>query len=340
MVRAKIGKVYGPTDEPCCCFCILKHVSCKLPPALSISIPVTPTRRRFLLGILVLVVANICFSAKAILVKLLYRQGLDVESVIALRMLLALPFYVVTATYLRHRTANVRLSIREWVWISALGILSYFVSSMLDFKGLQYVTASVERLILYTYPTMVLLLSALFFKRRIKIVQLIALALTYTGVVLAFVAEQGLGVQNDFLRGGLLVLGCAFTYSFYIVFTGEFVHKVGSVKFTCYAVIAATGPALLQSWTHNRLDIFHYSWPVYHLSAWLAVVATVIPTFLIVEGIRLVGANNSGIIGFVGPVATIFLGYWFLGEPVTWLQLFGTTIVLAGVFLLTWRGRR
>ena len=296
-------------------------------------------RSRYLFGIFFLIVANICFSAKAVLVKLLYREGLDVQSVLALRMLLALPFYAGMAIYLHQRTANVRLSGREWLAISALGILSYYVSSMLDFLGLQYVTAGVERLVLYTYPTMVLLLSALFFKKRVTATQALALVLTYAGVVLAFWAEFKLGGQRDEWLGGVLVFGCAFTYSFYIVLTGEYVHKVGSAKFTSYAVMAATAPALLQSWAHNGLDIFHYTPPVYRLSVWLAVMATVIPTFLIVEGIRLVGANNSGIIGFVGPVATIYLGYRFLGEPVTGLQLAGTAIVLAGVFLLSWRGK-
>lgn len=298
------------------------------------------TRRRFLLGVFLLMVANIGFSAKAVMVKLLYREGLDAQSILALRMLLSLPFYVATAIYLHQRSGNVRLSIREWLAISGLGIMSYFLSSMFDFWGLQYVTASVERLILYTYPTLVLILSALFFKKRITGIQVLALLLTYAGVVLAFAAEQALGGQRDVLKGGMLVFFCAFTYSFYVVLTGEYVHKVGSAKFTTYAVMAATLPALLQSWLHNGLDIFHYPAPVYQLSVWLAVVATVIPTFLIVEGIRLVGANNSGIIGFVGPVSTIFLGYWFLGEPVTALQLFGTAIVLAGVFLLSWQGSR
>ncbi|MCB9316865.1 MAG: EamA family transporter [Lewinellaceae bacterium] len=304
---------------------------------LSTSVPVN--RQRFLLGVLLLAVANICFSGKAILVKLLYREGLDVPSVLALRMLLALPFYLGMAIYLHRRSTNVRLSTKQWLAISGLGILSYYVSSMLDFWGLQYVTASVERLVLYTYPTMVLLLSALFFKKKIVRVQLLALVLTYTGIVLAFAAEHGLGGQRNVLLGGALVFACAFTYSFYVVFTGEYVHKVGSAKFTCYTVMAATVPALLQSWMHNGLDIFQHSFQVYHLAVWLAVVATVVPTFLIVEGIRLIGANNSGIIGFVGPVATIFLGYWFLGEPVTGLQLFGTAVVLGGVFLLSWKGR-
>ena len=296
-------------------------------------------RQRFLLGILLLAVANICFSAKAVLVKLLYREGLDVQSVIALRMFFSFPFYAGMAVFLHQRSANVRLSRREWLAVSALGILSYYISSMLDFEGLQYVTASVERLILFTYPTMVLLLSSLFFHKKISATQVLALVLTYAGVVLAFAAELRLGAQRNIWLGGLLVFGCAATYSFYIVFTGELVHKIGSAKFTCYAVMAATVPALFQSAVHNGLDIFAYPWPVYRLSVWLAVVATVIPTFLIVEGIRLVGANNSAVIGFVGPVATIFLGYWLLGEPVTSVQLLGTTVVLAGVFLLSWKGK-
>ncbi len=298
------------------------------------------SRTRFLLGILILVIANVCFSAKAILVKLLYRYDLDTQSVIALRMLLAMPFYLVVAFWLHRRERNVQLTLREWLAISGLGILSYYVSSMLDFWGLQYVTASVERLVLYTYPTLVLILSALLFKKRITRQQYVALVLTYAGVIMAFVAERGFGEQRDLLHGGLLVFGCAITYAFYVVFTGEYVHRVGSAKFTCFAVLAATVPAFVQSGLHNGFDLFDFPAPVYMLSIWLAVVATVIPTFLIVEGIRLVGANNSGIIGFVGPVATIVLGNVFLGEPITAWQLIGTGIVLIGIALLSWRGIR
>jgi drug/metabolite transporter (DMT)-like permease len=293
------------------------------------------TKTRYLLGIILLVIANVCFSAKAVIIKLMYRYEIDTQSVIALRMLFALPFYVAAAIYLSRRSENVQLTRREWVAISGLGILSYYVSSMLDFLGLQYVTASVERLVLFTYPTMVLILSAVLFKRRIVPVQYLALVLTYIGVVLAFAAEQGFAGQRDLVKGGLLVFGCAFTYSFYVVFTGEYVHKVGSAKFTSYAVMAATIPAMIQIGVHNQFDIFHYPLPVYTLAGWLAVVATVIPTFLIVEGIRVVGANNSGIIGFVGPVATILLGKVFLDEPITGLQLLGTVVVLIGISLLS-----
>ena len=270
----------------------------------------------------------------------MYRHGVDVPSALALRMMLAVPFYFGVALFLSRRRHNVRLSKREWLAISGLGILSYYVSSMLDFLGLQYVTASVERLVLYTYPTIVLILSAVLFGRRISRVQYLALILTYIGVVLAFAAEKGFSGQRDLLQGGSLVFGCAITYAFYVVYTGEYVHRVGSAKFTCYAVMAATLPALAQSAWHNHFDLFRFPAQVYVLSGWLAVVATVIPTFLIVEGIRIVGANNSGLIGFVGPVATILLGYIFLDEPVTALQLLGTAIVLAGIGLLSWKGRK
>ncbi len=299
----------------------------------------TPSRQRLLFGILILAVANICFSAKAVIIKLMYRYDVDTQSVIALRMLLALPFYLGVAIYLHQRSRNVLLTRREWLAISGLGILSYYISSMLDFLGLQYVSAGVERLILFTYPTIVLVLSAFLFKKRISRIQYIALLLTYVGVVLALVAERGLGEQRNLLLGGILIFSCAITYAIYVVFTGEYVHKVGSAKFTCYAVIAATFPALIQSYFHDGFDLFRFPQEVYVLSIWMSVVSTVIPTFLIVEGIRIVGANNSGIIGFVGPVATIVLGYIYLGEAVTPLQILGTAVVLGGVGLIV-RGEK
>ena len=297
----------------------------------------TSTRKGFLWGILMLIIANICFSAKAVIIKLLYKEGITTESVIALRMIIALPFYLGTIVWLGRREQNVRLTMREWLAISGLGILSYYISSMLDFMGLQYVTAGVERLILYTYPTMVLVFSALLFKQKVTRTQIFALVITYTGVILAFVAEKGLGVQRDLIKGGLLIFTCAITYSVYVVYTGQYARKVGSAKFTSYAVIAATVPAIIQSWWCEGLDLFHFSGEVYWLGIWLGVVATVVPTFLIVEGIRVIGANNSGIVGFVGPVSTIVLANIFLGEAITPLQLVGTVVVLGGVFLLTTR---
>ena len=290
------------------------------------------------MGVVILIFANVGFSAKAVIIKLMYQYRVDTISVMALRMLLSVSVYIGVAVYLWRRESNVRLTGRETWMVCGLGILSYYISSLLDFWGLQYISAGVERLILFTYPTMVVVLSALFFKRKITTPQYIALVLTYIGVAIAFVAERGLGEQQNFWLGASLIFTCAFTYSLYVIGTGELVHRMGSVKFTAYAMMAATVPALIQSWVHNGVDIFHFSHDVYVLSAWLALISTVIPTFLIVEGIRIVGASNSSLIGFVGPVATIFMAHVFLQEPITPLQLLGTAIVLAGVFLITWKG--
>ena len=298
-----------------------------------------PARTQFILGFVLLVIANMCFSTKAVIIKLMYGHHVDTYAVIALRMLLSAPVYICVAVALAFRKNNIPLTVKELLAIGGLGIVSYYISSMLDFLGLQYVSAGVERLILFTYPTMVLILSALFLKKRITMVQVAATILTYIGVAIAFVAEKGLGDQKNLVLGASLIFCCAFTYSFFVIGTGELAKRFGSMKFTCYAVLAATIPALVQSYIHDGMDIFHFSKEVYILSAWLAVVATVIPTFMIVKGISMVGAGNSGIIGFVGPVWTIFLANWLLQEPITGLQLFGTAIVLAGVFLISWKGR-
>jgi drug/metabolite transporter (DMT)-like permease len=301
----------------------------------------TPAHQtRFLFGVLILVIANIGFSSKAVLIKLMYQYHIDTVSVISLRMLLSLPFFILTAVGLARRADNVKLTMDDWLKISGLGIISYYISSMLDFLGLQYLSASLERLILFTYPTMVLILSAIFLKKKITPPQYLALILTYIGIAIIFLFEKGLGEQKNLWLGASFIFICAFTYSIYVIGTGEMVRRIGSVKFSCYAMLAATVPVLIQSYVYNGMAIFHFPKEVYVLSVWLSIIATVIPIFLIVEGIRLVGASNSSIIGFSGPVSTIILGSIFLGEKITPIQLLGTAIVLAGVFLISWKGKQ
>jgi drug/metabolite transporter (DMT)-like permease len=296
-------------------------------------------RTRYLLGVLILMIANMGFSTKAVIIKLMYQYHVDTFSVIALRMLFSAPVYIVVALVLAQRKDNIPLTRKELLSVAGLGILSYYISSMLDFWGLQYISAGVERLILFTYPTMVLVISAVLFKKKIGTPQYIAMILTYIGVAIAYVAERGLGDQKNVVLGASLIFTCAITYSFFVVGTGELVKRLGSIKFTCYAMLAATVPALIQSGIHDGMDIFSFPKEVYSFAVWMAIVATIVPTFMIVEGIRLVGANNSGIIGFVGPVWTIFLANWLLGEPITLMQSIGTAVVLAGVFLISWKGK-
>lgn len=293
------------------------------------------SRWHYPIGILLLVLGNIAFSGKAVIVKLAYHYEIDAYSLLALRMLFAAPFYVALLLAQQLRPGAKKINLQQWLKISLLGLLGYYLASLLDFLGLQYVSASMERLILYLYPTMVLVLSWLIFKQKITKIQYWALFVTYGGVLLTFSGEVIAGTQRNLPLGAALIFACAFAYAIYVVFTGKMVREVGTWLFTCYAMLAATVGVIVQVWFHNGLAVFHYPREVYVLSIWLAVAATVLPTFMVAEGLRRVGANDGAVIGFIGPIATIVLGYWLLGEPITAMQLLGTAVVGAGVLLIS-----
>lgn len=291
--------------------------------------------QNYWIGVIMLIVANVGFSFKAITIKLLYRYQIDTVSVIGLRMLFSLPIFVGVLLWLRAQKNQPVLSYADILKISGLGILSYYVSSMLDFSGLQFISAGIERLVLFTYPTLVVIISALFLQKKIKRYQVFALLITYIGVIIVFVAERGLGMQNNFLLGASLVFGCAITYSVFIVGTGEMVQRIGSICFSAIAMIGATIPALIHNYFSNGMNLFQFPTDVYKLTVSLVFISTVIPIFLIVEGIRRVGSTTSSFIGFIGPVSTIYLANIFLGEHVTFLQIVGTAIVIYGIFSVT-----
>lgn len=293
------------------------------------------SRWHYPIGILLLVLGNIAFSGKAVIIKMAYRHQIDAYSLLALRMLFAAPFYIALLIAQQLRPDAKKINLKQWLHISILGFLGYYIASLLDFLGLQYVTASMERLILYLYPTMVLVLSWLIFKQKITRIQYWALFITYGGVLLTFSGEIFAGTQRNLPLGAALIFTCALAYAIYVVFTGKMVREVGTWQFTCYAMLSATLGVIVQSWFHNGLAVFHYPKDVYVLSVWLAVAATVLPTFMVAEGLRRVGANDGAVIGFIGPIATIVLGYWLLGEPITPMQLLGTAVVGAGVLLIS-----
>lgn len=283
----------------------------------------------------------IMFSAKAIYVKLIYRsEAIDAISMLALRMLFSIPFYIVTAFILYRRADNVKLTGKQWGWLLALGLLGYYLSSLLDFMGLAYISAGLERLILFSYPTFALLIGAAAFRRKIQGVQWIALIIAYAGMLVAFTGDIQQSWDLGMIKGCLLVLGCAITYAFYIVGGGELIPKIGSMKFTSYALIVAALAIFAQYFVkHGPGQLMHFSGHTYWLCFQMAIVSTVIPTFLTSEGIRKIGSGNTAIITSVGPVATILQAYIFLGEPVTWLQIAGTALVLAGVLLIGKSGK-
>ena len=219
-----------------------------------------------------------------------------------------------------------------------LGFSGYYLASYLDFLGLTYITAGLERLILFLHPTIVVLLSAWWLKIPIRSHHFIALGLCYGGIALVFTENLNFGGHaHEVALGGALVLSSGVVYALYLIGAGEIVGRIGAMRFTAYAMLVACLVCLLQFLlTHESRALFVPT-EVYWLTLAMAIISTVIPAWLMAEGIRLTGANHAAMVGSVGPVATIFFGYWFLGEPITVIQISGAALVLAGVALVSTR---
>jgi drug/metabolite transporter (DMT)-like permease len=297
----------------------------------------------FISGILICLLGAVCFSTKAIFVKLAYRDtGIEAVPLLALRMLFALPFFVISAMVSSSQSDNKKFTLRQWVYIAVIGCLGYYVSSLLDFLGLQYVSAGIERLILFIYPTMVLLISALIFKVKINLYQWAAVCITYFGLLLAFLGEVNLeGTHSpDFYLGAFLIFACAITYALYIVGSGRIIPQVGAAKFNSYAMsFACIGVFLHYLFTSDQ-SLIEVSSTAYVYSACMALLSTVIPSYLVAEGIKRIGSGNAAIVGSVGPVSTIIQANIFLYEPILALQIAGTILILAGVLIISKKKQR
>lgn len=295
-------------------------------------------QRRLYLGGLALAGAGaVLFSAKAIVAKLLYREGLDAVSLIALRMLLAAPFFLAVAIWTWRREP--RLSGRDLARIGTLGLIGYYGSSMLDFLGLQFITAGLERLILFLTPTLVLLLGMLVFRRAVTPRQWLSMAFAYAGIVLVFWHDLSLGGEAVALGAGL-VLAAAMLYAIYLLYSGELLQRVGTLRLVSLAMLFSSVAGLAQyALLRPFPGLFEQNTYVWSLSWLNATLCTVLPVFLTMFGVARAGAGNAAQAGMIGPVSTLFLAWWVLGEPVTLLQLAGTGLVLAGVFLLSARPR-
>ncbi|QHV98699.1 DMT family transporter [Spirosoma endbachense] len=298
------------------------------------------TRTSYWIGALLVFLAAFCFAMKGVLIKLAYQYSIDSISLLTLRMLFALPFYVGIALNLAKKSPPVQLTIRQWIILAMLGITGYYFASFFNFLGLVYITASLERILLFVYPTFVLLMNALGFGRRVTRLQLFALLLTYGGILLAFVGNIETTQQKNVLLGAFWVILSGVVYAIYLVGSDRMIARVGSQRFTCYAMIAATVPTVIHCLIENGLHLGGYPMPVYALGLSMGIFVTVIPTFMIAEGIKRVGSGNASIIASIGPIFTIILATTILHETISMEQIIGTLLVLTGVFLISWRGNR
>jgi drug/metabolite transporter (DMT)-like permease len=292
------------------------------------------------LGPVLAVVGVLGFSFKAILIKLAYAwEPIDAVTLLALRMIYSAPVFLAMALFARTR-GDAPLTRADWLDILWLGFVGYYLASLVDFMGLEYVTASLERLMLYLYPTIVVVLSAIFLRQRITGRMLIALALSYAGIVLVFGRDLTLaGDPHALWLGGALVFAGAALYAVYLVGAGPVIGRLGSLRFIALAMLVSTAFVLIQFVATRPLSSLAAPLRIQLLSIAMAILSTVVPTFLIAEAIKRIGANRTSLLGSLGPLFTIGFGYWILGEPVHWIQLAGAALVLAGVTLVTLRPR-
>jgi len=288
----------------------------------------------FVYGILIGILGIVMFSSKAVMVKLGYRYKIDAVSLLLLRMLFSFPFYIFAAILYTNKTKEVKNTKQEYLWLIFFGIVGYYLASLFDFIGLQYIKASLERVILFIYPTVVLLLNKFFLKKAITKHQMLAILITYIGIFIAFSGELNISGGNIWF-GAIMIVLSAVTYASYLVGSGWLIPKFGVMRFTAYAMLVSCVSVFIHYGVSNKVDLFDYPWQVYALGFCIAFFATVIPSFLVSIAIKKISSSNFAVIAGLGPISTIILAVIFLKENLSVLQVIGTLVVISGILLIS-----
>lgn len=280
------------------------------------------------LGLFFAIASAFGFSFKAIFVKLGLMHGGDAITLLALRMGFALPIFAVMAL----RAGGSSLTSRDWWQLALLGLLGYYLSSLFDFLGLQYISAGLERLILFLYPTLVVVLSALFLGHRITRQALYSLLLCYAGIALAVGHDLNtMGDHTALLIGGGWVFASTLTYALYMMGASKVIARVGATRFTAYASLFACFFCLGHFFLTRPLSALHVPTLVYVDGLALALISTALPIYCMARAMRTLTPGKVALVGTLGPVLTIFFGWVILGEALSLLQMLGTVLVLGGV---------
>ncbi len=281
------------------------------------------------IGFVYVVIGAFLFSSKGVLIKLAYNESVDSLTVLTFRMVFAAPFYLLFA--FKPLPENNIVIRKDIITLVLLGIIGYYFSSLFDFYGLESISAGLERLILFIYPTFVAILAYFILKKNIKWFTWVSLFLTYSGVLLVVLYNIADYSKTAYIGMGFVALS-AFTYAIYMVFSENLVHKFGTMLFTSWVMLVSCGCVAFHFLiTRSFSQLFNYSTKFYIISLILAIFGTVVPSFLASAGIKLIGAKNSAITSTIGPVWTIILANLLLNEPIEAIQIAGTALVLTGV---------
>ena len=283
------------------------------------------------------------FSTKAIFAKMIYAQGVDHMTTLMLRMAFSVPVYLFILMSIKEKQPVAPI---KHFYLFLLGFVGYYLASFLDFKGLTYIKASLERLVLFIYPTLVIIISALFLKKHITKIQKLGVLITYLGILIVFVPElfasNDQASQSETLTGGILIFFAALTYASYLVGSQWLIPSFGVRRYTSLAMIWSGVMVLIHYVivVENPAFIFQLSGEIYFYGLLMGIISTVLPTFMISQAIHTLGAAQFSIFGSLGPVSTIVLAYIFLGERLTWIQLVGSIIVIAGVIIAEYYSKK
>lgn len=286
-------------------------------------------------GAALALLAALGFSLKAIFVKLAYPYGVDAITLLALRMIFALPVFLWVG--LAEQRTGARLAAGDWGWLAGLGCLGYYASSLLDFMGLEYISAGLERLILFTYPTLTILIGVLFQGKSFSRREGVAVALCYAGIGFAFLHDLGLGEARSVWIGGGLVFASSITYALYLSGSGPMIARLGAMRFAALAMLVSSAATLLHFAATQPLTAVIQPLPVYGWGLAMAVFTTIVPVFALAGAIRRLGAGRSALFGMVGPLLTIVFGWWLLGETVSLAQGIGAALVVLGILIVSRR---
>lgn len=298
-----------------------------------------PTR-----GALFVIAAAVLFAIKGIFIKLAYRHGVEPTVLLTLRMLISLPFFLVVMARQRHCMSTI--GTRDTLSIIGLGLCGYYVASFLDLLGLQYISAGLERMIIYLYPTFVVILGAVFLARRVSYQELTCLAGAYLGISIVFAKDLSLsavaapvmiaGTPVDAVAwGSLLTVGSALAFSIFVAFSESLIRKTGSALFTSMSMFTASIAIVIHFLATHSIADLQQPWQVYLYAIVLALLSTVLAALMMAEGIRHVGSSRAGALGTSGPVVTVIIAAVVLGEPVSASHVAGIIVIISSIYALT-----
>lgn len=292
-------------------------------------------KRNVATGFAFAIAGTALFSLKSVLIKMAFNEGIDATTLLMMRMMIAMPFYLIVLVYAIKTRPQKAAEFRagDLFFIMGLGFIGYYLASYLDFRGLEYVSAQLERLTLFTYPIMVALLSWIFFREKISGRVFASLIISYLGVTFLFLNES-VGEGSDTALGTVFVAAAALSFSLYVIFSKTFITRIGSLIFTSIAMSSATIWIVIQFFNTRTLSDLNVSPKLWLLGFLLAIFCTLIPSFFTSEAINRIGATRMSITGSIGPVVTILLAVWLLDEPFGWSHAMGLLLVMIGVSLL------